>query len=120
MNLNGTSKARGRNGWFVPRTVVVRDPNPGMGLGIGVEFSSNRIATNLPPICLDLSIEDAKTIVGQLTNALIDARAFDLPLAEGKRPCPDCLGYGNVSPRVNGVRLTSKCESCKGSGVTRG
>lgn len=34
--------------------------------------------------------------------------------------CPVCSGYGNVSPKVNGFRVTKPCKACKGTGAKRG
>jgi hypothetical protein len=71
--LSGNSTARGRNGWFVPRRITARVIAVlGFPSEVCVDITSKQ-AGHHAPITLWLSLDDAKLIVGEITNAVVDA-----------------------------------------------
>lgn len=83
--LSGKSQARGRNGWFVPAEIMVwateRYAGEAIHRPVVVEMSSKQRG-NLAPILMHLTVEDAKNLVGAITNAIVDAGGFQREAAK--------------------------------------
>lgn len=77
--FTGKSDARGRNGWFVPRTATTFDAaatgNYPRSLYLEV-WSSSTIAKQAP-ILLRLTPRDAESLIALLQNSLTDFRKED-------------------------------------------
>lgn len=85
--LKGRSKARGRNGWFVPRTAEMSQWGPPnatekeRGPLIDLTIRSSHYGDN-PPIWLELTVEDTEAIISLLQTGLDDARSILTDMAD--------------------------------------
>jgi hypothetical protein len=107
--LSGKSEARGRNGWFKPAkfqswSALGGQTNTDFGGPILFEVWSKQEG-RMAPIIMWLTIEDARDIVGMITNAIIDAGGF-----EQKRP--EIKEVKVVAEIVEGVSFPW-CEACR-------
>lgn len=85
--LNGRSKARGRNGWFIPRTAEMSQwgpPNatePQRGPLVDFSIRSSHYG-DFPPIYLELTVEDTEAIISLLQEGLDEARSILVEIAD--------------------------------------